>query len=255
MGGIRLSGLVIAKDEAARIRACLDSLAFCDEIVLVDSGSTDGTRDIARAAGAQVVERPFTSYNEQKEHGRTLVRGRWVLNLDADEVASPELQDEIALVLESAGLAGYRIPFRNHFRGVWVRRSGYYPDRHLRLFQRDLARWDPAYPVHERLLVDGAVGRLEGHIDHYSFESISDFLDKSCRYAARFAERAHADGRRAGLFTIGAHTAARFFKAFVLEGGFLEGSLGLTISGLQAYEVFQKYARLWELGRFSPKSG
>lgn len=251
--GVRLSGLVVCKNERRRIGACLDSLAFCDELVVVDSGSTDGTLEEARARGARVFERPWRNVNDQKDFGRSEARGRWVFNLDADEVAPPDLARRVRRIADEsteATAAAYLIPFRNHFRGVWVRRGGYHPDPHVRLLDRARARWDVSQPVHDRVLVDGAVGRVEEHIDHYSFESVAHFLEKSGRYAAAFAVDAFASGRRAGLGTILFHTTGRFLKAYLLKAGFLEGALGLAISGLQAYEVFQKYVRLWELGRF-----
>ncbi|MCK6552760.1 glycosyltransferase family 2 protein [Myxococcota bacterium] len=251
----RLSGIVVCRNEARRIEACLESLAFCDEVVVVDSGSTDGTPELARAKGARVVTRPFHNINDQKDHARTLARGTWVLNLDADEVVTPELRAEVeALVARGGdpGIAAYLIPFRNHFRTAWVRRSGYYPDPHVRLLKRDAARWDVTAPVHDLVLADGAIGRLTGHVDHHSFESIAHFVEKSSRYADAFARAAHAKGRRSGPGTIALHTIGRFFRAYVLKLGVLEGALGLVISGLQAYEVFQKYVRLWELQRFGP---
>jgi glycosyltransferase involved in cell wall biosynthesis len=254
----RLTGMIVCKNEARRIGACLDSLAFCDEVLAIDSGSTDGTLDLLQARGVRVISRPWTSMNDQKEYGRSEARGEWLLNLDADEVASPELRGEILSVIERGGDPGtdaYAIPFRNFFRSVWVRRSGYYPDPHVRLVRRERVRWDSSVPVHDRVVVEGATGRLHGHIDHYSFESIGHFIEKSCAYASAFAAAAHRSGRRAGLATIAGHTLFRFFKAYVLKAGFLEGALGLTISGLQAYEVFQKYVRLWELGRFPNHGG
>lgn len=254
----RLTGLVVCKNEARRIAACLDSLDFCDERLAIDSGSTDGTLELLKSKDIRVISRAWQGMNDQKEYGRSEARGEWVLNLDADEVVTPELRAEILALIERGGDPGvdaYAIPFRNHFRRVWVRRSGYYPDPHVRLVRRDRARWDREVPVHDKVIVEGATGRLRHHIDHYSFESIGHFIEKSCSYAAAFAAAAHRSGRRAGLSTIAAHTLFRFFKAYVLKAGFLEGALGLTISGLQAYEVFQKYVRLWELGRFPDHGG
>lgn len=245
--------MVICQNEARRIGACLDSLSFCDELLVIDSGSTDGTLQIVREKGARLIERPFESMNDQKEFGRAASSGEWLLNVDADEVVSPALRDEIARLVARGGEGGvdaYRIPFRNYFRSAWVRRSGYYPDPHIRLVRRACVQWDRSVPVHDRVMVQGAVGRLSGHIDHYSFDSVADFVGKSSKYAERFAIGAHREGRRSGFATIVVHTIARFVKAYFFKGGFLEGTLGLTISGLQAYEVFLKYVRLWEIGRF-----
>jgi glycosyltransferase involved in cell wall biosynthesis len=245
---MRLSGMVIAKNEAKRIGACLDSLSFCDELLVIDSGSTDGTLEIANRMGARVIERPFAGMNDQKDFGRQQAQGKWVLNLDADEVVTGELRAEILALLDDAhAKPAYRIPFRNHFRNAWVRRCGYYPDPHVRLIQRERAYWDAKVPAHDHVVVDGEIGSLSGHIDHFSFDSMDHYLAKSAGYADAFAKDALAKGRRVGPLTILVHTAFRFFKAYVLKGGFLEGSLGLTVSGLQAIQAFQKYVRLWEL--------
>jgi glycosyltransferase involved in cell wall biosynthesis len=247
---VRLTGMVICKNEAKRIGACLDSLAFCDEIVAVDSGSTDGTLDVLRAKGVRLIERPFAGMNDQKDFGRREAKGEWVLNLDADEVVTPELRAEIEATIATSSVGAYRIPFRNHYRGAWVRRCGYYPDPHVRLVRRDKARWDASVPAHDAVVVEGPIGSLRSPIDHFSFESMDHYLTKSSSYADAFAKAAYERGRRASVFTIALHTGFRFFKAYVLEGGFLEGALGLTISGLQAVQAFQKYVRLWELSRF-----
>ncbi len=248
----RLSAMVICRNEAHRIRACLESLSFCEEIVVIDSGSTDGTQAIAVECGAQVIEHPWNGYGPQKEFGRQSARGEWLLNVDADEIVSHELRTEILDVVLRGGEPGvdaYAIPFRNRFRHVWVRTCGYYPDRHVRFFRRTKGQWSAAQ-VHEHVIVEGATARLDGHIDHESFESVGHFIEKSSRYAEVFAQTAYADGRRATLATIAFRTLWRFLKAFFLKRGFLEGTLGLTIAGLQAFEVFQRYVRLWERQRW-----
>jgi len=253
---IRLSGMVICQDEAERIGACLDSLAFCDEVVVVDSGSTDGTLDIVRSKGAQLFQNPWAGMNGQKDFARQKARGRWVLNVDADEVVSPELAQEVRAIADADadadGPVAYKMPFRNYFRDAWVRHCGYYPDPHIRFVRADVCRWDAAVPAHDKVLVEGDVGELRGHVDHFSFSSIDDFLSKSRRYSSAFALTAYKKGRRSSGGTVLVHTATRFFKAYVLKAGFLDGTLGLVVSGLQAYEVFQKYVRLWELSRFGP---
>lgn len=252
---VGLTGLVICRDEERRIGACLDSLAFCDELLVIDSGSLDRTLELARARGARIVERPYVGQNDQKDYGRSIARGRFVLVVDADEVVPPALAAEVRAVVDAdgpPGLDAWRIPFRNYFRSAWVRRAGYFPDPHVRLLRADRARFDRSAPVHDRVLVEGRIGDLNTPIDHHSFESLAHFLEKSGRYADAFARHAHQQGRRAGAGAIFGHTVGRFFKAYVLKLGFLDGALGLIISGLQAYEVFQKYARLWELERFPP---
>lgn len=254
MSEVRLTGMVICQDEAERIGACLDSLAFCDEVVVVDSGSTDGTLDIVRAKGARLFENPWAGMNGQKDFGRLQAKGRWVLNIDADEVVSSELAEQVRAIADGdeSGPSAYTMPFRNYFRDAWVRRCGYYPDPHIRFVTQARCHWDASVPAHDKVHVDGTVGHISGHVDHYSFTSLDDFLSKSSRYSAAFALTAYKKGRRASGGTVFVHTTGRFFKAYVLKAGFLDGTLGLIISGLQAYEVFQKYARLWELSRFGP---
>lgn len=255
---VRLSGLVVAQDEEARIRGCLASLAFCDECVVIDGGSADRTPQIAAESGARVIERPFTTMNDQKDFGRRACRGEWVMNVDADEIVSESLAREVKAVIDeewspaegSAQPVAYKIPFRNFFRGEQVTTCGYFPDRHVRLLRKDAAFWDASVPTHDRVVVDGRIGGLTGHIDHYSFRSLDHFLNKSRRYAAETAAARHAEGRRVSSATIIGRTAFRFVRAYIFQRGFLQGRLGLVIAGLQAQEVFQKYARQWELERF-----
>lgn len=244
--------MVICLNEARRIGDCLRSLAFCDEVVVIDSGSTDGTPAIIQQHGARLLTRPFVSWNDQKDFGREQATGPWVLNIDADEVVSEALAKEICARLEAGvdpSVGGFEIPFRNYLRSTWLRRAGFYPDPHLRLVRKDRARWDRG-AVHDRLVIDGRIERLSGHVDHYSFDSIADYLEKSNIYAEAFARHAHATGRRTGAVGIAWHALARFVRAYFLELGVLEGALGLIMSSLQAAGTFQKYARLWELQRF-----
>jgi glycosyltransferase involved in cell wall biosynthesis len=250
MGSV-LTGMVICLDEARRIGACLESLAFCDEILVIDSGSKDGTIEIVKKTGARLIERPFVSWNDQKDFGRRESKHDWVLNVDADEVVSKELAQEIQSELRTvaAEVAAFRIPFRNYLRDTWIKSCGFYPDPHVRLVRRDKTRWDTS-AVHDKLLVEGEVKELRGHIDHYSFESIQDYLEKSNIYAEAFAKDAISRGRTASAAKIVLHTLGRFFRSYFLRGGMFDGATGLVMSGLQAAGVFQKYVRLWEMQRF-----
>lgn len=244
----RLSAAIVAQDEAARLPRCLAALASCDEIVVVDGGSVDDTVRLARAAGARVVERPFTTWAEQREAARQACAGEWVLSVDADEVVSEALAREIALALDGPH-AAYAIPFANHLAGVQLRHGGFWPDRHVRLFRRDRARWDPARPVHERLVVDGTVGRLASPVLHYTYDSMAHALAKTRRYADAAAQSLHARGRRGSAMSLAVKPAWRFFRAFVLRRGFLDGAAGARMAWLRAYEAFRREARLRELGR------
>ena len=158
---MRLSATVIALNEAARIGPCLASLAFCDEIVVVDSGSTDAPADIARAHGARVVARAFDDFARQHAFADQQATGAWILSLDADERASPALQAAVRAIADAplGAIAAYALPFQNHLKDVWLRHGGLWPDRHVRLFRKDACRYDLQQTVHETLLVEGRTAR------------------------------------------------------------------------------------------------
>ncbi|HTO97975.1 MAG TPA: glycosyltransferase family 2 protein [Myxococcales bacterium] len=243
----RLSATIVAQDEERDLPACLDSLrGFCEEILVVDGGSRDRTREVAAAGGARVLERPFDDFARQHEFARAQARGEWILSIDADERASPELR------AASFGQdTAYSLPFRNHFRGVWLRHGGFWPDRHVRLFRREACRYDPGRTVHEKLVVSGSVGRLDAPILHFTYDSLQDCLQKMDRYGEQAALMLHARGVRAGAWQIAARPLWRFFRGYVLRLGFLDGAAGAAMAWARAYEAFRRYARLWELSRLS----
>ena len=247
---MKLSATIIAQDEEAQLPACLESLRFCDEIVVVDGGSKDRTREVAASLGARVLERPFDDYARQHEFARSEARGEWVLSIDADERASPELARELGRAF-SEGCAAYSLPFRNHFRGVWLRHGGFWPDRHVRLFRRADCTYDLARPVHEKLLVRGETGALDAPVLHYTYGSLAHCLAKTNRYAERAAQALYASGRRAGAFEIMAKPAWRLFRSYVLRLGFLDGAAGAAMAWTRAYEAYARSARLWELSNFA----
>ncbi len=234
---------------------CLESLrGICDEILLVDGGSRDRTREVAAAAGARVLERPFDDYARQHEYARGEARSEWILSIDADERASPELGRELAFELgstrSSSPAAAFSLPFKNHFRGIWLRHGGLWPDRHVRLYRRDACAYDLSRPVHEKLLVRGSVAALASPILHYTWGSLAQCLAKTSRYAERAAQARFAGGERAGAVQIVAKPIWRFFRAYVLRLGFLDGHAGATVAAMRAFEAGAREARLWELSRF-----
>ena len=255
-----LSAVIIALNEEERIGGCIDSLSFCDEVLVVDGGSTDRTRELAAAAGARVLQRPFDDFARQHEFARTQAACPWILSIDADERASPELAraaTERAAAAQGGGreagagtAAAFSLPFRNHFRGVWLRWGGLWPDRHVRLFRRDACRYDLTRPVHEKLLVQGAIAALDAPMLHYTWGSLAQQLAKTERYAEAAAQALHARGRRAGAADLVAKPLWRFFRAWVLRLGFLDGAAGAAMAMARAYEAYARAARLWELGRF-----
>jgi glycosyltransferase involved in cell wall biosynthesis len=247
---VRLSATVVAQDEADRIGSCIESVrAFCDEVLVVDGGSRDATGDVAARLGARVVQRPFDDFARQHEFARTQARGDWILSIDADERASPELAAAVEPALRGKASA-YALPFKNHFRGVWLRHGGLWPDRHVRLFRKASCRYDPRRPVHEKLLVDGATERLDASIIHETWTSLAQCLLKMERYGERAAQALFAQGHRAGAWDIAVRPLWRFVRAYLLRGGFLDGVAGAAVAWARAYEAYVRYARLWELSRF-----
>lgn len=244
---MRLSAVIIAQDEEEALPGCIESVrGFCDEVLVVDGGSKDRTRERARELSARVLERPFDDFARQHEFGRLEARGEWVLGLDADERASPELAS-----FRPGTEAAYSLPFKNHFRGVWLRHGGFWPDRHVRLYRRASCRYDPARPVHEKLIVEGTIGRVEAPILHYTYGSLAHCLAKMERYGEQAARALHASGARAGAWEVAAKPLWRFFRGYVLRLGFLDGAAGAAMAWSRAFEAYARYARLWELSRFA----
>ena len=241
-----ISATVIAQDEERAIADCIASVrGFCGEVLVIDGGSRDRTREIAQAQGARVIERPFDDFARQHEFARTEARGEWVLSLDADERASPELSK----VQLDGGHAAFSIPFKNHYRNTWLRHGGFWPDRHVRLFRRAACRYYLARTVHEKLLVDGSTGALDAPMLHYTYESLRDCLDKMTRYGERAALMHFEAGRRAGPLDVAFRPLWRFLRGYLLFGGFLDGAPGAAVAWGRAVEAFIKYGRLWELSQ------
>lgn len=246
-----LSACIITLNEADRIDACLDSLAFCDEIVVVDSGSTDGTRERAAAKGARVIERAFDGYRAQKDFAVQSAVHDWVLCLDADERVTPPLRTAIEGARDGGftGVAGYRFARETAYFGAPLRHGNAYPDRVLRLFDRRRGGWREAREIHEHASVDGAVERLDGDLAHDAYRSLSDQLGRLERYARLMAEHMHARGRRARTANIVLNPWWRFVRGYVLRAGFLDGWRGLVYAYVEANYVRQKFIKLWLLER------
>jgi glycosyltransferase involved in cell wall biosynthesis len=246
-----ISAVLITLDEEPRIAAALESVRFCDEVLVMDAGSTDRTRDIAEAAGARVVVRPWEGFTAQRNHAVTEARHDWVLAVDADERVTPALRAQIESA-RSAGFthAGYRIPRVAFYLGRWIRGTDWYPDPQLRLFDRRRGRWSGGL-IHESVRVEGSVGRLNGELEHYSYDDISDHLTTIDRYTTLWARQAHSEGRRAGVLDGCLASSWAFLRNYILKRGFLMGEAGLTISTLNAYYTYVKMVKLRELARRS----
>ena len=243
----KLSVTIITLDEADHVGAAIDSAAWADEIVLVDAGSHDGTADIARAKGAQVVTREWPGYVEQKNYAAGMASHDWVFSLDADERIPPSLAAEIqALLTEEPPMRGYRVPRVTFHLGRWICTTDFYPDFQTRLYDRRAARWTGRH-VHESVAVDGPVGRLRHELEHYSYDDLRDHLARVNHFTTLAARQMHEAGRRAGLLDLIVHPPAAFLRNYLLRRGFLDGTAGLTVSFVNAFSVFLKFAKLWEL--------
>jgi len=244
-----LSVCIVALNEEDRIAECLQSADFADEWIVVDSHSTDRTRDIARGLGARVVERDWPGHVQQKNFALECATHDWVLCLDADERVSPELRAAILEALEGDDLPdGFRFPRRNRYLGRWIRHGGWYPDRKLRLFRRSRGRWAGQNP-HDRVHVEGAVVDLRGDLLHDSYRSLSDHLRTIDSFTTIAAREKLAAGERASLADLTLRPGWKFVRMYFLKAGFLDGVPGLVIAVMGAYYAFLKYAKLRELQR------
>lgn len=245
----RISGVVIAYNEADRIGDCLASLAFCDEVVVVDSFSTDATVAVCEAAGARVLQRAFDGFRSQKAFAVEQAAHDWVLCLDADERVDATLRASIeqARVAGFADAAGYRFARLSEYFGRFLRHGNAYPDRVLRLFDRRRGGWRGDREIHESVSVDGPVHRLRGDLLHHPFRSLDQMLAKTQRYAWMMAEHEHARGKRAGLRKLVLAPWWRFVRGYVLRGGWRDGRHGLVYAYLRANYVRQKAVMLWLL--------
>jgi glycosyltransferase involved in cell wall biosynthesis len=247
---LALSACIITSNEADRIEDCLRSVSFCDEIIVVDSHSTDDTRERASALGARVIERDWPGYRSQKQFAVDSARHDWVLCLDADERVSAPLRREIE-ALREAGFphnAGWLLPRITAYFGRFLRHGNAYPDRLIRLFDRRRGEWS-GREVHENTRVHGPVGRLQGHLEHYSYRSLSDQLERMQRYATLMARTLHAEGQRCGLATVLINPQWRFIRGYFLRLGFLDGWRGLVFALVEASYVRRKYLYLYGLGK------
>ncbi|TAN05828.1 MAG: glycosyltransferase family 2 protein [Rhodanobacteraceae bacterium] len=244
-----ISACVITLNEADRIDACLASLEFCDEVVVVDSGSADGTRERAAARGARVIEHAFEGFRAQKDFAVSQARHDWVLCLDADERVTPALRASIEAARAEgfAGAAGYRFARATEYFGAFLRHGNAYPDRVLRLFDRRRGGWRAGREIHEHAVVDGGVVTLAGDLEHVAYRSLDDQLARYRRYATMMAAHLHASGRRAHLANLLLNPFWRFLRGYVLRAGFLDGWRGFVFACMEADYVREKFARLWLL--------
>jgi glycosyltransferase involved in cell wall biosynthesis len=240
----QISATIITLNEEARIAKAIASLACCDEVIVVDSGSTDRTCEIAAQRGARVLNRAWEGYSKQKNFAADQARYDWVLSIDADEQLSSELAAEIAAWKKTEpGTAAMSMPRRAFYLGKWIGHSGWYPDRKIRLYDRRRARWSGDF-VHEAMEVDGQTGRLDSDLLHFPYRGLEDHVERADRYTRLAAEAAQKSGRRSNPLKLILAPPLVFLKSLILQRGFLDGWRGLVIAYMGARYVFLREFRI-----------
>jgi glycosyltransferase involved in cell wall biosynthesis len=242
-----ISVLLPTRNEERNLAACLERVRWADEVVVVDSESTDRTREIAAAHGARVLVRAFDDYSTQKNWALPQLRHDWVLWLDADERVDDALAAAIAALPGQPPADGYRLARVNHFLGRRIDHAGWGGETVLRLFRREGARFEGA--IHESVQGPRNVASLAGALLHHPYRDFADCQDKMWRYARANARKSWSRGRRSGPLGMLLRPPGRFLRMYLLQGGFLDGGEGLALCGLAAAQVFLKYALLWDAGR------
>jgi hypothetical protein len=251
----RVCAIVLTHNEARHIAACLDTLTWADELIVLDSFSSDHTVEIARAKGARVEQRVFVNWAEQRTAAMALTALPWVFFVDADERATPELAAEVQQAIQSDACAGYWVPRRNIIFGKHIRHTGWSPDYQPRLLNVARCRWDPTHPVHERVFFDGPDGHLQNKLTHHNYDTIAQFVAKQERYTDIHARQLFTEGKRARLRSFIGQPAREFVRRFVSLHGYRDGLHGVVLSLLLAYYQFRTYVKLLRLQRGSvPKA-
>ncbi|HYY99678.1 MAG TPA: glycosyltransferase family 2 protein [Pyrinomonadaceae bacterium] len=250
---MKISATIITFNEAENIRAACESVAWADEVLVVDSRSTDATREIARGCGARVIERDWPGFAAQKQFAADSASHEWVFSLDADERVSEELRASILRLRDSGGESGladgYRVARRSFYMNRWIRGGGWYPDHQLRLYRRTRARWEGAY-IHESVKMPGGsrVETLAGDLLHYSVRDAAHHHRMiGERYAPLAARQMFEAGRRTTSLKVAAAAPSAFIRSFILKGGFRDGLAGLAIARFAAHHAFLKHLMLWEM--------
>lgn len=249
-----ISAFIVCCNEERQIRRCLESVAWCDEIVVVDSGSTDATLSICQEYTSKVFYHPWQGYVGQKRHALSLCSGDWVLNLDADEEVSPELAQELRSLADNDTemFDGYYLNRVVFFLNRWWRKGGWYPEYRLRFCRRKATSWGGEEP-HEKASVLGDTARCKGELFHYSFSDLGDYARRSNTLSSNATSSLMARGVVFSLPMLLIRPLARFIKFYIVKRGFREGAAGLIVALIEAYSVVLKYAKLWEAQRVDAK--
>ena len=241
----RLAAVVLTLNESRHISACLESLAWCDRVVVLDSYSTDDTVQRARSLGAEVIQHPWENYAQQRNHALRVVEAEWILFVDADERATPELAAEVQHVVAERPENGWWIPRYNHIFGHRMRATGWYPDYQLRLLKRGFAHYDPNRAVHEVVVLEGKDGYLTSHLIHYNYDTIGQFVEKQRRYLNYDVQVLLTTGIEPHWYTPVTQAFRHLYWRLISLGGWKDGLWGLLLSGMMGYYEGLKYRRAW----------
>ena len=250
---IKISAAIITYNEEKNIKRCMDSLDFCDEIVVIDSLSNDNTCQIAKDLGAKVIDQKFLGHIDQKQLAVDHCTNTWVLSLDADEEVSPELRTEILQLLNSSlEYDAYMMPRVSFHLGRWIRHGGWYPDAKIRLFNKTKAYWG-GYNPHDKVIVNGTVGKLKGDLKHYVFSDLRHNIDTNNSYSSIMANDLHKDGKSFSYFKLFLKPVGKFLETYIYKRGFLDGMPGFIIAVGASYSMFLKFAKHWEIEKVQKK--
>jgi len=243
-----ISVVIITYDEEERLEGALKSVAdLASEVIVVDSFSPDNTLDVAKKYTKHVYQREWTNFADQKNFANDKASFSWILSLDADERVSPELREEILHIKEGEPeCSGFSMPRQVFYLGKWIHHSGWYPDRKIRLFRKEEAHWEGEY-IHEKLVIQGKIEKLKGHIHHFTYRTIADHLDRINKFSKLGAQKLYTQKKKTRWYHLVFLPFFRFIKSFFFRLGFLDGFAGLVISVLNGYAVFIRYAKLREI--------
>lgn len=245
---MKVSAAIITRNDAVALDRCLASLGFCDEVVVLDQDSRDQTAAVCARHGARLEQTAWLGFGPTKQRAVEACRNRWVFSIDSDEVVTPALARAVVALPGSSVEAAYTVNRISRFLGHWIRHCGWHPEHIVRLFDRERAGFDDK-PVHESVLVEGPVGRIDHLLEHYPYETMEQYIGKLDRYTTTAAAELHADGKRSDLARAVVRSQAAFWRMWLLQGGFRDGWAGTVLCQASAFYVLSKYVKLWRLGR------
>jgi len=246
-----ISAFIVCCNEEKQIERCLKSIAWCDEVIIIDSGSTDNTIEICKQYTDKIFYRKWTGFKEQKEYGLSLCTQKWVLNIDADEEVSDNLKNEMLSLLRSSAHGdkvahGYHINRVVFFLNKWWNHGGWYPEYRLRLMQKAFTTWGGTNP-HEKAIVSGQLKKLKGYLHHYTYDSFFSQINTLNKHSLAAAQQQNSRGKKFHLYKLIFDPLVRFINFYIIKRGFLEGLSGFIVAINEAFYTFQKYAKLWEI--------